>query len=124
MTSENLAQNGETWYTLASGAVSEVTVTNTVTVDGVECVTVANAARVGGVTTSRIRQLILAGAFPGARRVGPTWVLPLRDVQRWAHVGWLRHRRRKPEPPPPDAAQLALPVDPDGDTSSLQGPLE
>lgn len=106
-------------YTLANGFVRVDTVTNAVTIEGVKCVTVGDAARVGGVTPSRIRQLLLEGAFPRAVRVGGrAWMIPLEDVQRWAHVGWRKHRRRKPEPVAPDVTQLALP----GDTSSSGKP--
>lgn len=110
----------------ASASVRVYTMTNerrTVTVNGVECVTVREAARLSGVGPSRIRQLITEGAFSRKVRVGRAWLLPLADVQRWAHVGWKRHRRRKPEPEPPAVEQLSLDVDV-GDTSSLQGAVD
>jgi excisionase family DNA binding protein len=39
-------------------------------------ITVSQAAEKLGLTTGRIRQLILAGRIRGARKLGSIWVLP------------------------------------------------
>jgi len=89
-----------------------------VTVDGVAMVTTAEAARIGGVGSARVRQLLKAGAFPRAVKLGRDWLLPVEDVRKWAAWGWLARRRRPRPREEPEPVQLQLP----GDTSSLQGP--
>lgn len=56
--------------------------------------TVAEAAAKIGVTPGRVRQLHLAGQFPGSRRIGPITVIPRREVD-----GFQRQPRGRPKSP-------------------------
>ena len=50
-------------------------------------------AEVGGVNRSRIRQLCIEGRFPGAFKLGNSWVIPDEDARVWLDSD--RDRRRK-----------------------------
>lgn len=43
-------------------------------------VTVKEASEILGLTKGRIRQLLLAGKFEGAEKVGPLSIIPLKSV--------------------------------------------
>lgn len=57
------------------------------------------AAKLGGVSGARIRQLLLDGRFPGAVRIGPerrgVWMIPRAEVEAWAKSERKAGRPRK-----------------------------
>jgi len=59
------------------------------------------AAAAGGVSSARVRQLLLDGRFPGAVRIGPerrgVWMIPRAEVEAWAKSERRAGRPRKPE---------------------------
>jgi len=61
---------------------------NPVSMDGQKVWTVEALSQEAGVNRSRIRQLCLAGRFPGAFKFGKNWAIPDDAAQ-----VWLRHDR-------------------------------
>ncbi len=50
------------------------------------CITVRQACDRLKVTDGRVRQLCLRGTFPGARRVGPIWLIPAAEVEEYGRT--------------------------------------
>lgn len=49
-----------------------------------DLLTSAQTAEALGVDLSRVQQLARAGRFPGARKLGRDWLIPVSDVLAWA----------------------------------------